>query len=81
MSGKAGIMIRTVTREGKNNDDGIEPVWLPDQATLEEAHQKGRTVKSFAGITRNARGLRVRVRQPDIAEARLVLLKDDDRID
>ncbi len=74
-------MIRMVTRDGKSRDDGTEPVWLPDTMTLEEAHQRGRTVKSFAGIIRNARGLGIRARRAGIAEARLAMLKDDDRID
>ena len=80
-SGKEGIMLRMVSREGQANDDGTEPVWLPAAVALDEAHQKGRTVTGFAGIIRNARGLGLRVRRTNIAAARLSLLKDDDRID
>ena len=33
-SGKEGIMLRMVSREGRANDDGTEPVWLPDGVSL-----------------------------------------------
>ena len=74
-------MLRMVARDGQQNDDGTERIWLPDGVTLEEAHQEGRTVTGFAGIIRNARGLGVRVRRGGIVAARLSLRKDGDRID
>ena len=80
-SGKEEIIIRTVTRAEEPRNDGTEPIWLPDGTSLEEAYRLGKSVKEFAGLCRNKRGLGVRVRAKGIAAARLTLLPNDDRID